>query len=102
MRVNHKITHPVKKGELIATQVNIFGEMMQEYFAPEDGIVIGHCVNPMGQTGARIMHLGVLMDEAGRKKFVEVSGCSLDKPLPGVASLTAKFEAKPETGKPGA
>ncbi len=98
MRVNHKITHSVKKGELIATQVNIFGELVEEYFAPEDGVVIGHCVNPMGQTGARIMHLGVLMDDAGRQKFVEVSGCSLDKPLPGVASPTTK----PKSGKSGA
>jgi len=69
MRVNHKITHSVKKGE-----------------------------NPMGQTGARIMHLGVLMDDAGRQKFVEVSGCSLDKPLPEVASPTTK----PKPGKSGA
>ncbi len=80
MRVNHKVTQMVRKGELIATQVNIFGELMQEYFAPEDGIVIGRCVNPMGQTGSRILHLGVLMDEQGQQQFVEVSGCSLKDP----------------------
>lgn len=77
MQVNHKITHAVKKGELIATQVNIFGELVEEYFAPEDGVVIGHCINPMGQTGARILHLGVPMDESGQQTFVDVSGCSL-------------------------
>jgi predicted deacylase len=80
MRVTHKVTDRVKKDDLICTQVNIFGDLMRKYVAPEDGIVIGHCVNPIGQTGARIMHLGVPMDEAGRQKFVAVSGCSLDAP----------------------
>lgn len=76
MRVNHKITDRVAQGDSIATQVNIFGEQVEEYIAPEDGIVIGHCVNPIGQTGARIMHLGVLMDSEGINRFAEVSGCS--------------------------
>lgn len=80
MRVTHRVAERINKGDRICTQVNIFGDLMREYVAPEDGIVIGHCVNPIGQTGARIMHLGVPMDEAGRKKFVEVSGCSLDAP----------------------
>ena len=80
MRVTHRVTERLKKDDPICTQVNIFGEVVREYLAPEDGIVIGHCENPIGQTGARIMHLGVLMDEAGKKKFVEVSGCSLDAP----------------------
>lgn len=80
MRMKHKVTDRVDKGDLICTQVNIFGEVMREYLSPEDGIVIGHCVNPVGQTGARIMHIGVPMNEAGKQKFVEVSGCSLKAP----------------------
>lgn len=80
MRVTHKVTDRVKKGDLICTQVNIFGDLMREYLCPEDGIVIGHCENPIGQTGARIMHLGVLMDEEGRQRFVSTSGCSLTEP----------------------
>lgn len=80
MRVTHKVTDRIKKGDPICTQVNIFGDLMREYLAPEDGIVIGHCVNPIGQTGARIMHLGVPMEEAGRQEFVRVSGCSMDIP----------------------
>ncbi len=78
MRVQHKITDRVKKGEPIASQVNIFGDVIREYSAPEDGIVIGHCVNPLGNTGARIMHLGVPMSPEDIKMFEEVSGCSLD------------------------
>lgn len=82
MRVTHKVTDNIKKGDPICTQVNIFGDLMREYVAPEDGIVIGHCVNPIGQTGARIMHLGVPMDEAGKQRFVDISGCSLSAPAP--------------------
>lgn len=78
MRCIPGIADRFKKGDLIATQVSIFGDTIKEYLAPEDGIVIGHCVNPIGQTGARILHLGVLMDEAERTKFEQVSGCSLD------------------------
>ena len=78
MRCVPRIAERFEKGELIATQVNIFGDTTREYFAPEDGIVIGHCVNPIGQTGARILHLGVPMDEADQRKFERISGCSLD------------------------
>lgn len=77
MRCIPKIAEQFKKGDLIATQVNIFGDTIQEYFAPEDGIAIGHCVNPIGQTGARILHLGVPMDADERTKFEMISGCSI-------------------------
>ncbi|QEG20395.1 succinylglutamate desuccinylase/aspartoacylase family protein [Mariniblastus fucicola] len=78
MKFMHRVTDRVSKGEPICSQVNIFGDLMREYYSPEDGIVIGHCINPLGQTGARIMHLGVLMDEAGQQKFSAISGCSLE------------------------
>jgi uncharacterized protein len=60
LSVKPKITEVVKKGQLIATQVDIFGEKIREYFAPQKGIVIGHSVNPINQSGGRILHLGVL------------------------------------------
>lgn len=73
LRVRPKITDFVREGEVIATQMNIFGDITQEYVAPESGIVIGHCVNPLGQTGARILHLGIPMEESRaqqlRKQF---------------------------------
>jgi predicted deacylase len=50
----------VKKGELIAVLRDIFGNKVKEYFAPEDGIVIGKSVSPVNQTGGRILHLGIL------------------------------------------
>ena len=68
----------LQEGESIANQVNIFGDVIREYVSPEDGIVIGHAVNPVGQTGERILHLGRLMTKDEKKKFEEVSGCSLE------------------------
>jgi len=60
LAVHPKVTELVKKGDLIATIRNIFGDVVKEYFAPEDGIVIGKSVSPINQTGARILHLGIV------------------------------------------
>ncbi|MEM8528379.1 MAG: succinylglutamate desuccinylase/aspartoacylase family protein [Bacteroidota bacterium] len=54
-----KVTQKVKKGQLVATLRNIFGDLIKEYHAPEDGIVIGKSVSPVNQTGGRILHLGI-------------------------------------------
>lgn len=53
-------TDRVTAGERVAILRNAFGDVIREYHAPEDGIVIGKSVNPVGQTGARILHLGSL------------------------------------------
>jgi len=49
----------LKKGQLIASLRNIFGQKIKDYYAPCDGIVIGKSVSPVNQTGGRILHLGV-------------------------------------------
>lgn len=59
LTVYPKLATRIKKGDLIATQLDIFGEVVKQYHAPEDGIVIGKSVNPVSQSGARILHLGV-------------------------------------------
>jgi predicted deacylase len=58
LQVLPKPTERVAKGERVAVLRNGFGDVIREYAAPEDGIVIGKSVNPVGQTGARILHLG--------------------------------------------
>lgn len=63
LRVLPNITDQVEEGEVIARLRNAFGDVVQEYRAPEPGIVIGRSVNPAAQTGARILHLGVLAEE---------------------------------------
>lgn len=54
-----KVATFVKNGDVIARMKNIFGDIVREYKAPCDGVIIGRSVNPVAQTGARIVHLGV-------------------------------------------
>src|SRR5690606_15885521 len=49
----------VRRGELVGRVTDIFGELIEEYRAPEDGIIIGRSVHPVNQTGSRIIHLGI-------------------------------------------
>ncbi len=60
-----KATDLVKKGEVVARLSNIFGDLIKEYLAPEDGVVIGKSVSPVNQAGGRILHLGIV-----KKKYV--------------------------------
>ncbi|KAK4510539.1 uncharacterized protein ATC70_004970 [Mucor velutinosus] len=50
----------IKKGDLIARIKNIFGNVVDEYYAPCSGIVIGRSSNPVAMSGDRIIHLGVI------------------------------------------
>lgn len=56
----------VERDAVIARQVDIFGDLVAEYRAPEDGVVIGKSVNPVSPTGARILHLGRVATEETR------------------------------------
>lgn len=49
----------LKKGDTIAEIRTVFGKVTKSYACPEDGIVIGKSVNPVSQTGSRILHLGI-------------------------------------------
>lgn len=60
LEVLPKPTDLVKAGEVIALQRNIFGEVICQYRAPHDGIIIGKSVNPVSQTGSRIVNLGAI------------------------------------------
>lgn len=50
----------VAKSEKIGILKNPFGAVVQEYFAPEAGVVIGKSSNPANKSGGRILHLGIL------------------------------------------
>ena len=58
VRVHPKLLDRVKKGEVIATLVDVFGKEVAEYKAQDDGVIIGKSVTPAGATGARIAHIG--------------------------------------------
>lgn len=50
----------VIKGQSLGVLRDSFGQIVEEYKAPEDGIVIGKSTNPVNISGGRILHLGVL------------------------------------------
>merc|ERR1712034_233938 len=49
----------VKKGDLIGRVKNIFGNISEEIYAPEDGMVVGKSSNPVAFAGDRVIHLGI-------------------------------------------
>lgn len=53
------VTDRVQAGERIARVRNVFGDPVAEYHAPEAGVVVGRSTNPVGDTGARLLHLGI-------------------------------------------
>ncbi len=63
------VVEHVEKDQLIAQVRNIFGDIIQKYYAPHAGIVIGKSTDPAAQTGARILHLGQLADEEELRQY---------------------------------
>ncbi len=59
LQVHVDLLERVVKGQLIATLRDVFGEVKEEYHAPEKGVVIGKSTSPVNQSGGRILHLGV-------------------------------------------
>ena len=54
----------VERDEVIAVLRNPFGDEIRTYRAPEAGVVIGHSVSPVCQTGGRLLHLGIVERKA--------------------------------------
>ncbi|KAI9144553.1 hypothetical protein BKA69DRAFT_1055684 [Paraphysoderma sedebokerense] len=53
----------IKKGDLVARIKNIFGNIVDEYWAPCSGVTIGRSSNPVAMAGDRILHMGVVKKE---------------------------------------
>ncbi|MDY0781540.1 succinylglutamate desuccinylase/aspartoacylase family protein [Tenacibaculum sp. IB213877] len=60
LTVHVDLREKVKKGDHIATLRDVFGAVIQKYYAPEEGIIVGKSVNPVNQSGGRIVHLGIV------------------------------------------
>lgn len=58
LRVFPEIGGRVKRDQTVAAVHDIYGNLIEEYRAPRDGIVIGKSVNPVNLTGSRIVHIG--------------------------------------------
>lgn len=50
----------VAEGELVAELRDVFGDVVEQYRAPYDAIVVGRSVDPVAETGARVVHLGLI------------------------------------------
>eukprot|EP01006_Ploeotia_vitrea_P055409 TRINITY_DN67993_c1_g14_i1.p1 TRINITY_DN67993_c1_g14~~TRINITY_DN67993_c1_g14_i1.p1 ORF type:complete len:672 (+),score=364.41 TRINITY_DN67993_c1_g14_i1:178-2193(+) len=67
LRVPLTLASWIKKGDIIATVSNIFGDVVRRYRSPYDAVVIGKSTNPTAQAGDRIVHLGVVSSEFALK-----------------------------------
>ncbi|KAI7829037.1 hypothetical protein BX661DRAFT_204885 [Kickxella alabastrina] len=63
LTVHPELAAWVRAGDLIATVHNVFGDIEEEYYAPQDGVIVGKHVDPVCQSGNRILHLGVVDGE---------------------------------------
>lgn len=59
LQVHVELLQRITKGQLVATLRDVFGEVKEEYHAPENGVVIGKSTSPVNQSGGRILHLGI-------------------------------------------
>ncbi|MBX3251941.1 MAG: succinylglutamate desuccinylase/aspartoacylase family protein [Myxococcales bacterium] len=83
LEVYPELCQSVQRGDLLGRLTDVFGEVVREYRATEDGVIIGKSVNPAGPVGARIAHVGHIA-EAGR--FPEpFGGSGADRRAPGAA-----------------
>ena len=62
LRVFPEVTDLISRDQPIANLQTVFGDLVKRYQAPSNGIVIGKSVNPICQTGGRILHLGIVAD----------------------------------------
>ena len=59
LNVSANLLDILEPGQAMAGLRDIFGTKIKDYLSPEKGIVIGKSVNPVNQTGGRILHLGI-------------------------------------------
>ena len=59
LQVHVELLERITKGQLVATLRDVFGEVKEQYHAPESGVVIGKSTSPVNQSGGRILHLGI-------------------------------------------
>ncbi|WP_240740216.1 succinylglutamate desuccinylase/aspartoacylase family protein [Flagellimonas allohymeniacidonis] len=60
LKVLVDLNQMLAKGDTIAILTDSFGKIIEEYKAPEAGIVVGKSTNPISVSGSRIIHLGIL------------------------------------------
>jgi uncharacterized protein len=87
LEVLPKPTEMIQANEVMAQQRNIFGDVLCEYRAPFDGIVIGRSVNPVAQSGARILNLGAIATAEHPGFYTRIEDTSLGETSSAETSL---------------
>jgi predicted deacylase len=59
LEVYPKLTQFIEQGQTIGRITNVFGDLIREINAPEEGYVVGKSTQPVSRTGGRILHLGI-------------------------------------------
>ena len=58
LQVLPELAEHVEADQPIANLHSVFGDLEAVYRTPEAGVVIGKAVDPIAETGARLLHLG--------------------------------------------
>lgn len=89
LRTEFQLADRIEKRQRLGTIVNAFGEEGEEFYAPNDGVVIGMSRNPLSVPGMRFCHLGAVGEPE-----------PLKAPLPA-SPLTESLANKAGTRKKG-
>lgn len=67
LETHFKLRDTLSKRQLLAETHDPFGTVLNRYYAPYDGIVIGMAANPVAIPGTRFCHLGSFGDPGGEQ-----------------------------------
>ncbi|KAJ3130038.1 hypothetical protein HK098_006750 [Nowakowskiella sp. JEL0407] len=78
LEVYPSVNTVMRKGDLIARIKNIFGNIVDEIYAPCNGVTIGRSSNPVAMAGDRVLHMGE-------------PNADIDNDIPGPTELQVNF-----------
>lgn len=59
LQVGPRLAEMVEAGHVLAQVTNAFGDPIHDFYAEQQGVVIGKAINPVCLPGSRVIHLGV-------------------------------------------
>ncbi|MCB0322709.1 MAG: succinylglutamate desuccinylase/aspartoacylase family protein [Bdellovibrionales bacterium] len=81
LETKFRLLDRIEKKQLLAQTQDPFGNILQRYYAPSDGIVIGMAANPAAFPGTRFCHLG-LVGEPSDELSAEPAVSTAKQPAP--------------------
>lgn len=75
LETKFKLLNTISKRQLLAETRDPFGNTLQKYYSPHDGVVIGMAANPVALPGMRFCHLGIIGETSSKRpKASQVNG----------------------------